>query len=455
MSKSFLIIGSGPAGYQSALELRKAYPEAKIILIEKYKLGGACLHRGCIPSKLLGTIKDEKDFLKLLKKHKTILEKAIEQSLIKAEVEIIKGEADLYLDSETFSVKVKSCDDEGYVIKSAESQYIKEFKNIDYLILATGSRPRKINFEKLNQEKAKEKAISSDSFFCDLKLESGLADSYCFIGAGYIGVELASMLRRLGKSVRIIEMADDILSFLDKDLRERIKANLNKQGIKIETSVKNIDYEAISEDKIFVAIGRELVLPNIFSRNLGSTLDASSAQSLDEFSQILNKRDLLTELDSLKLKDRVFLVGDLSEEMPLAHYAYAEAKSLIKAIKADDKPCRPNLDHIPLVIFTDTEFAQCGMSLEKVKREYADDFFILEKSWAENAKARLIGEERSYIRFIFATEKKKLVSCSILGKSATDLISIAVPLIHLGLTYAEIADMVFPHPTLGELFVLD
>jgi len=64
MSKSFLIIDSGPAGYQSALELRKAYPEAKIILIEKYKLGGACLHRGCIPSKLLGTIKDEKDFLK-------------------------------------------------------------------------------------------------------------------------------------------------------------------------------------------------------------------------------------------------------------------------------------------------------------------------------------------------------------------------------------------------------
>lgn len=469
MPKSFLIIGAGPAGYQSALELRKTYADAKIILVEKYKLGGACLHRGCIPSKLLGSIKDEKDFFKLLKKNKTILEKALEQSLAKADIEILKGEAEVYLSDAKFTVKLRATDDEGYTSLSndgtsipSEPEYIKEFNDLDYLIIATGSKPRKIDFYKTLAgselacsqefiETIKAKAISSDSFFCDLKLEAGLAKSYCFIGAGYIGVELASMLRRLGKEVRIIEMADDILAFLDKDLRDKIKANLIKQGVKIETGVESIDYETILEEKLFVAIGREIVLPRMFSRK-----------------PINTKLELLTELDSLNLKEKVFLVGDLSEEMPLAHYAYAEAKSLVKAIKLSESlvdkaksisesylAIKPNLDLVPLVIFTDTEFAQCGMSLEKVKHEYADDFFIIEKSWAENAKARLIGAERGYIRFIFATEEKKLVSCSILGKTATDLISIAVPLIHLGLTYVEIADMLFPHPTLGELFILN
>ena len=63
MTKSFIIIGAGPAGYQSALELRKTLADSKIILIEKYKLGGTCLHRGCIPSKQLSCIKEEKSYL--------------------------------------------------------------------------------------------------------------------------------------------------------------------------------------------------------------------------------------------------------------------------------------------------------------------------------------------------------------------------------------------------------
>jgi dihydrolipoamide dehydrogenase len=468
MTKSFIIIGAGPAGYQSALELRKAVPDSKITLIEKYKLGGTCLNRGCIPSKQLSCIKEEKDYLKTLTKNKTLLMKGVEQKLLKADVEIIYGSANIEISESSFQVQVQDCDDEGYVINEnadKDSSESKKSLSADYLILASGSKPRKIDFDKHFKkthpeiasseiQKVKDKAISSDSFFCDIKLQKGFSDSYCFIGGGYIGIEIASMLAKLGKKVRVIESAEDILLFLDKDLRERIKANLTKQGIKIEVNTQDIEYQSIPEDKIFIAIGREIVLPPIIYKEKNTV------------EKITDKNTLFEKISELKLYDRIFLVGDLSEHMPLAHYAYAEAKSLAKYLgslaKSDTNSqapnsnfTRPNPDLIPQVIFTDTEFAHCGMSLDKIKEKYPENFFIIEKNWTENAKARISGSERGYARFIFESSTRRILACSLIGHSATDLISIAVPLIHLNLNYEEIQNMIFPHPTLGELFILD
>ncbi|MFZ4084888.1 MAG: FAD-dependent oxidoreductase, partial [Vampirovibrionia bacterium] len=465
--KSFIIIGAGPAGYQSALELRKALPDSKITLIEKYKLGGTCLHRGCIPSKQLSCIEEE-NYLKTLTKNKTLLMKGIEQKLLKADVEMIYGSANIEISESSFQVQVQDCDDEGYVINENADEGSSESKkslSADYLILASGSKPRKIDFDKHFKEKypeiasseiqkVKDKAISSDSFFCDIKLQKGFSDSYCFIGGGYIGIEIASMLAKLGKKVRVIESAEDILLFLDKDLRERIKANLTKQGIKIEVNARDIEYQSIPEDKIFIAIGREIVLPPIIYKEKNTV------------EKITAKNTLFEKISELKLNDRIFLVGDLSEHMPLAHYAYAEAKSLAKYLgslaKSDINSqatnsnfIKPNLDLIPQVIFTDTEFAHCGMSLDKIKEKYPENFFIIEKNWTENAKARISGSERGYARFIFESSTRRILACSLIGHLATDLISIAVPLIHLNLSYEEIQNMVFPHPTLGELFILD
>jgi len=468
MNKSFIIIGAGPAGYQLALELRKTVADSKITLIEKYKLGGTCLHRGCIPSKQLSCIEEEKNYLKTLTKNKTLLMKGIEQKLLKADVEIIYGSANIEISESSFQVQVQDCDDEGYVInENADEGSPESKKNLsaDYLILASGSKPRKIDFDKYFKEKypeiasseiqkVKDKAISSDSFFCDIKLQKGFSDSYCFIGGGYIGIEIASMLAKLGKKVRVIESAEDILLFLDKELRERIKANLAKQGIKIEVNAQDIEYQSIPEDKIFIAIGREIVLPPIIYKEKNTV------------EKITDKNTLREKISKLKLDNRIFLIGDLSEHMPLAHYAYAEAKSLAKYFGSQTKAelnsqvtikdfIRPNLDLIPQVIFTDTEFAHCGMNLDKIKEKYPENFFIVEKNWTENAKARISGCERGYARFIFESSSRKILACSLIGHLATDLISIAVPLIHLNLSYEEIQNMVFPHPTLGELFILD
>ena len=402
-TKSFAIIGAGPAGYSAALELRKLDSESEIFLFEKDKAGGACLHSGCIPSKQLQSISSEEEYFKALKKNKTLLEKGLLAKFKEKNINFINEEAKFSFNKET----------EKFVIKT-ESQEI----NSEYLILALGSKPRllKINSSKL--------IIDSDIFFSEEYLKNGFHDSYCFIGAGYIAVELASMLAQLGKKVRILEKEAEILSFLDTKSRSLIQTNLEKQGIKIETGLAEIDFNEIEEEVIFSSIGREVV-----------------------------KAKLDTELEAL-IDKKLFMLGDMNTEMPLAHYAYAQARELAAKLYAKDFQ-KINLDLVPQVIFTIPEFAHIGPSLEKIEKEYQNKHIVVEKSWASNAKARLTKNDRGYFRLILEKNTKKILAATLIGKGATDLISIIIPPINLGLSLDKLQEMIFPHPTLGEIFIED
>lgn len=400
-SKSFGIIGAGPAGYQTALELRKLDQESQIYLFEKDKAGGACLHYGCIPSKQLQSIESETEYFKLLKKNKTILEKGLLTKFKEKNINFINEEADYIYDQQLDHFTIKS-----------NSVNI----NCDYLILALGSRPKSLAVN------TKKELIDSDTFFSEEYLSKGFNDSYCFIGAGYIAVELASMLARLGKKVRILEKETKILNFLDDKVRDLISSMLRKQGIKIETNLKTINFKGIEEEVIFQAIGREAVKAN---------LDEASLKVLGE---------------------KLFLIGDMKTELPLAHLAYAQAREL--AAKIYNKNFQPyNLDLVPQVIFTIPEFAHIGPSLAKLALEKKDNYEIIEKSWASNAKARITKNDRGYFRLVIEKETRKILACTLIGEGATDLISIIIPPINLGLNLDQLSQMIFPHPTLGEIFI--
>lgn len=400
-SKSFVIIGAGPAGYQTALELRKLDKESQIYLFEKDRAGGACLHYGCIPSKQLQSIESEADYLKTLKKNKTLLEKGLLTKFKEQNINFINEEANYSYDEKL----------DKFIIKS-KSQNLK----CDYLILALGSKPRKLNI------KTKKEIIDSDIFFSEEYLSKGFHNSYCFIGGGYIAVELASMLASLGKKVRILEKEAEILNFLDSKARDLIKNNLKKQGIKIETGLEIINFDEIEEEIIFEAIGREAVKIN----------------SNEAMEQVSNKK--------------LFTIGDMDTEMPLAHLAYAQARELAAKIYIKNSQ-KHNLDLVPQVIFTIPEFAHIGPSLKKLDTEKKDNYEVIEKSWASNAKARITKNDRGYFRLIIENETRKILACTLIGKGATDLISVIIPPINLGLSLDELSSMIFPHPTLGEIFI--
>lgn len=376
--KPIIIIGGGPAGYTAALELRKRFTEQKIILIEKNKLGGTCLHVGCIPSKQLHSIEKLEDFPKLLAKNKMILEKGIESELKAANVEIIFAEVTL----------------------PPELEY-------SHLVIATGSKPRTL--------KEFPQALTSDSFFSEENLAKGFSQKYCFVGGGYIGIELASMLAYHGKSVRIIEVQDNILSFLDKDIHSKLLQALKSQKIKIETGVKDLTTIILEPgEEVFVSVGREPITPPA----------------------------------TQPLSHSVTYIGDASQGIALAHYAYAQARQL--AAKLAGESYQIDKTKVPLVIFTHPEVASIGLTEAQAREQYGDVIQTRIVNWASNGKARISGYDRGMTKWIIHDDR--VVGCHLIGEHATDLISIVVPIINMNPSITEMRRWIYPHPTLGEIF---
>ncbi len=395
--KPIVIIGGGPAGYSMALELRREIAEQEIIVIEKTKLGGTCLHSGCIPSKQLHAIKELKDFPRLLKRNQTLLEKGIEAELKAAAVTVVKADAVCEFGDEL-------------IVKAAGASY-----KASKVIVATGSRPRRIDPSLLP---AATKIHDTDSFFSEENLAKGLAPAYTLIGGGYIGVELASMLASQGIRARIIEAQPSILGFLDSFIHAKLLEELAKQRIEIKTGVTDLKAIQLAEgEELIVAVGREPVYPQGY-----------------------------------KAADGVYLLGDLSGEMALAHYAYAQAKLLAREIAGGQKESIAR-HLVPLVIFTKPEVASLGYSEEESKKLYKDvDNIII--PWTMSGKARIEGKERGYNKIIIERSTGKILGVHIIGAGASDLISIAVPIINQGCTVSDLRSWIFPHPTIGELFAL-
>jgi dihydrolipoamide dehydrogenase len=380
--KPIVIIGAGPAGYSCALELRKRFSEQRIILVEKNKLGGACLHVGCIPSKQLHSISDLSEFPKLIKKNVTILERAIASELKAADIEVIIAEA-----------KISAA---GVVVNGKQIEY-------SHLVIATGSKPRTVaEFPD---------ALTSDSFFSEENLDKGFADKYCFIGGGYIGLELASMLAHHGKQVRVIEMMDEIMSFLDHDIHAKLMQSLKAQKIKIETGVKDLSSIQLEEgEQVFVSVGRETM--------------------------------------SHELPAMSHIIGDASKEIALAHYAYAQARQLAAKLAGENYELDKN--KVPLVVFTHPELASIGLTEKAARELHGDKVETKIINWASNGKARVSGYDRGITKWIILD--KKVIACHVLGHAATDLISIIVPIINMNPSIDEMQRWIYPHPTLGEIF---
>lgn len=400
--KPIVIIGGGPAGYKSALELRKQFAEQKIILIEKYKLGGACLHVGCIPSKLLHTIKKLEDYPKLIKKNKMILEKGVAAELKNANIEVIVAEAKLELAAEKILVHI-----EEQSIEPAE------------LIVASGSKPRSL--------KDYPDALTSDSFFAEENLKQGFSEKYCFIGGGYIGVEIASMLAQHGKKVRIVEMLDEVLQFLDPFIREKLLEEFKRAGLEIQTGVKDLKDANIQDDEtVFVSIGRDISLPAVS----GTEKDLSKLA---------------------KSNEHIHILGDASQEIALAHYAYAQARALAHKLAAKNYP-KIDASKVPLVVFSHPEVASIGLNTVEALDKYPGQVEEMIIPWASNGKARLAGHERGQTKWIIHKDNKKILGCHLIGHSASDLISIVVPIINMELSIEETKSWIYPHPTIGEIF---
>jgi len=202
------------------------------------------------------------------------------------------------------------------------------------------------------------------------------------------------------------------MPFLDKDIHAKFMQGLKAQKIKVATGVKDLSSIQLEEnEQVFVSIGRE---PSTVHR----------------------------------LPSTAHIIGDASNEIALAHYAYAQAKQL--AAKLASETYELDKNKVPLVVFTHPEMASIGLTEQAAREEFGDKVETRIINWASNGKARVSGHDRGMTKWIIVEDK--VVGCHVIGHSATDLISIVVPIINMNLSIEEMQRWIYPHPTLGEIF---
>ncbi len=443
-----LILGGGPAGYVAAI--RAAQLGADVILVEKDKVGGTCLNRGCIPTKVLlhTTVEIENinnDFKEMginiagvevnwqqlqRRKEKTVskLVGGVEGLLKSNKIEKITGEG-----------RFKSANE--IMVKNALGETIVSF---DYAVIATGSEPVIIPLPGVDLPGV----ITSDEVLSLHEVPKSMA----IIGGGVIGTEIASVYSTLGCKVSIIEMLPDIVSNMDKDIVRPLKEKLIKSGIDIYLNTKvvsisespegqGLSLNAISPqgelsvpaEKILLSIGRKPVTCNLSLDEIGIRTDRG---------RILVNKNMQTNIDN------IYAAGDCTGGVMLAHTASAEGTVAVEAIMG--KKSQIDFRTTPYCVYTKPELAGVGLTEEQaIEKGY--EVRIGSAPMYINGKAMIEGETEGIAKYVTDAGTGEILGLHMAGPRATDLIVEGSLAIRLEATVDEITSTIHAHPTIGEV----
>ncbi len=430
-----IIIGGGPAGYVGAI--RAGQLGMNVAVVEKSKMGGMCLNWGCIPSKAF--IESAKLFDKITKAAQfgvdgidkkalsfnwkkagqrkdrivTRLVKGVEFLMKKNNVQVINGEAKI-LDAEHVQV--------------GDTKY-----NADKLMICTGSRPIRAEYNGVDQNKIKE----IDEFF-DMK---EMPENILIDGGRINACELAFMLRKTGREVSMVTEQETLIPFLDGSLREFVTDKIKKSGIKvyykseITKDAKDGVYigdDFVKCDLILNAKRRHAVLPEM--ENLELDKDGTFLK-VDEFMRTSVKN--------------IYAAGDVTKQF-FAQVASAQAVCAVNHM--NDIKQTLNYNKLPVNIYTDPEIAYVGLTEEQLKEkniEYKVGKFPL----SVNGKAMIEGNTDGFVKVLSETRYGEVVGVHIVAANATDMIAEAVMAMELESTVDDVARVVHAHPTISETFM--
>ncbi len=438
------VIGAGIGGYSSAV--RASQLGMRVAIIEKQKIGGTCLNRGCIPTVTLATIANllEKirhaknyginvesfsvDFKRIRARKEAIvnrLSQGVKYLLKKNGIEVFEGFG-----------RIKSWNQVS-IEKNGEEKTI-EAKNI---IVASGSRPKRLPAIPIDGEKI---ITPEDS----LNLEE-IPQNLSIIGGGILGVEFAQIFRLLGANVTILERERRLLPYLDKEISVALSKILERNGIKIFTNVAsesinienngvNLTFYAegkklnVTADKVIVAVGREPNSENLGLENIGVRLKNGFIE-VDEH--------MRTNIPN------IYAVGDVTGGKMFAHVAFAEG--IVAAENIAGMEASIDRKAIPICIYTTPEIACVGLSEEEaLKLGYK--ISVGKFPYMANGRAITLNEREGFVKIIAEKETDEILGVHIIGPDATNLISEAVVAIKLECTSEELGKTMHPHPTLSE-----
>lgn len=413
------IIGAGPGGLSAtskALELG-----AKVALIEKEKVGGTCLHKGCVPTKSLNKSAFSGELFEdaMKRKDKVITE------LEKQAKAIVKG-ADFYSGSA--------------FLDSANNITIGNRDKIEAnkIIISTGSYP--IMPSKFDLDR--KKVMTSDEIFSlDKK-----PDSILIVGGGYIGAEFAAIFSSYGVKVSIVELLPNLLSTEDDEAVKIALRYFKKNNVDIYTGIgldsitinnkassKLSDGRIIDADIILMAIGRA---PNTKSLGLDKLLIDMAPKGAIRVNKAME-----TNVNG------IYAIGDaIDRGLRLAHVA--EKEGLIAAQNALGKQAKMDYSIIPTVVFTKPEIASVGKRESELKR----DSYVVGKFWYKgNAMAHCSNETEGFAKVVVDKISHEVLGAVIVGSSSSELIHELSIAINAKTKVEDLADLVHFHPSKSEI----
>ncbi|MCH6268493.1 dihydrolipoyl dehydrogenase [Neobacillus citreus] len=443
-----VIIGGGTGGYVSAI--RASQLGLKTAVVEKGKLGGTCLHAGCIPSKALlrsaevfanakngekfGVIAPEVslDFRKVQARKEEITDrlfKGVQHLLKKGKIDVYEGKGRI-IGAGNVSVQ----------LNNEEEEILLNCQNI---LIATGSRPRTLP----GLEADGKFVMTSDEA---LQMEE-LPSSILIVGGGVIGIEWASMLIDFGLEVTVIEYADRILPTEDKEISKEAQRLMKKKGVKIVTGAKvlpetlekgeGVSIKAeqkgkevpYSADKLLVSVGRLANLEEFGLENTIVEVDRGVIRT-NEFYQTS--------------ESNIYAIGDVIGGLQLAHVASHEGIIAVEHM-AGEKPAPLDYTLVSKCIYSSPEVASVGLTEdEAVAKGY--QVKIGKFPFRAIGKALVFGEADGFVKLVVDQESNKLLGAHMIGPHVTDMITELGLAQVLNATSMEIAHTIHPHPTLAE-----
>ena len=448
MKYQIAIIGGGPAGYTAAETAGKA--GLSVVLFEKQSLGGVCLNEGCIPTKtLLYSAKTYDsarhaskyavsvpevsfDLSKIVARKQKVVRKlvlGVKGKLVANNVTVVNGEA--------------SIADKNHVLCGGETY------ECDNLLLCTGSEtfiPPIPGVDEVPYWTHREALDNKE-----------LPKSLAVIGGGVIGMEFASFFNSLGVEVTVIEMLDEILGGMDKELSAMLRAEYTKRGIKFMLDTKvvslsgnvleagqaqvQVNYEnaggagSVVAERLLMSVGRRPVTKGFGLKNLG--LEKT------ERGNIWVDGQMRTSVSG------VYACGDLTGFSLLAHTAVREAEVAVHAVLGKED-CM-SYKAVPGVVYTNPEIAGVG-DTEETLRKKGIPYRTIKLPMAYSGRFVAENEGVNGMCKLLLAEDDTLLGAHVLGNPASEIITLAGMAIELRLTVSEWKKIIFPHPTVGEIF---
>ncbi len=444
MKYQLAIIGGGPAGYTAAEVAGKA--GLNVVLFEKKNLGGVCLNEGCIPTKtLLYSAKMYASACHASKYAVTVREAAFDAGKMVARKQKVVRKLVLGIQAKLSACHVTVVKGEAVVTDKNTVQCGGETYTCEHLLLCTGSEtfiPPVPGLDTVPYWTHREAL--------DCK---ALPASLVIVGGGVIGMEFASYFHDLGVHVTVIEMLDEILGGMDKELSGLLRAVYTQKGVRFLTGTKVVrvekgadgiivhcelgegQAEQVASEKLLMSVGRRPVTTGFGLENLPLERTARGCIRVDEHLQ--------------SSVPGVYVCGDLNGVSLLAHTAVREAEVAVHNLlgKADAMSYRA----IPGVVYTNPEIAGVGLTEEAARAAHIP-YEVMKLPMAYSGRFVAENEGVNGVCKVLSAPDGTVLGVHLLGNPASELVVLAGMAVEDRKKVDDWKRYVFPHPTVGEIF---